>query len=264
MILDDIADKTRERVRVMKQRVSLNDIKTEALSCKVGNDFPFKKALLTKDISFICEVKKASPSKGIIAENFPYVEIAKSYEQAGASAVSVLTEPYYFKGDNKYLSEIKNNISLPVLRKDFTVDEYMLYEAKIISADAVLLICSLLSDKELQSYLEIADGLGLSAIVEAHDESEIIKALKANADIIGVNNRNLKDFTVDINNSIKLRKLVPSNIVYISESGIKTSADVSALKKNNTDAVLIGESFMKSENKKAELEYLRGDSVDKN
>ena len=215
--------------------------------------FPFEQTLKKPGMSFICEVKKASPSKGIIAEDFPYLEIAKEYEAAGASAISCLTEPEYFKGDKRYLKKIAETVSIPVLRKDFTVDPYMIYEAKVLGATAVLLICALLPEETLKEYLETAHSLGLSALVEAHDEAEVAQAMRAGARIIGVNNRNLKDFTVDIHNS---ERLVPENIVFVSESGIKTPEDVGRLYQNKTDAVLIGETLMRSSNKKAELEKL--------
>ncbi|MBO5560534.1 MAG: indole-3-glycerol phosphate synthase TrpC, partial [Firmicutes bacterium] len=218
--------------------------------------FPFKKALAKQGLSFICEVKKASPSKGIIAEDFDYLSIAKEYENAGAAAISCLTEPFWFKGSDRYLEEISKNVSIPVLRKDFTVDEYMIYRAKILGADAVLLICAVLSPSQLKEYCDIAAGLGLSALVEAHDENEIGMALDAKAEIIGVNNRNLKDFTVDINNSINLRKLVPPEVIYVSESGMKTNEDIAKLYKNGVNAVLIGETLMRSDNKKEMLAQL--------
>lgn len=257
-ILDEISDKAKERVRKLKLIRPLEDIKKEAAKLDSNTGFPYEKALRGDDITFICEVKKASPSKGIIAEDFPYTEIAKEYEQAGAAAISVLTEPDYFKGNDKYLMDIRQQVSIPLLRKDFTVDEYQIYEAKIIGADAVLLIVSILSENQLKSYIKIAHTLGLSALVETHDEHEIVRAIEAGARIIGVNNRNLKDFTVDIKNSVRLRKYVPENIIFISESGIKTPEDIQVLKNNKTDAVLIGETFMKSPDKKQMLNNLSG------
>lgn len=201
-------------------------------------------------MSFICEVKKASPSKGIIAEDFPYMQIAGEYEKAGAAAISCLTEPYYFKGSDDYLKEIAEHVQIPVLRKDFTVDEYMIYEAKVLGASAVLLICAILTDEELARFQKIADSLGLSALVEAHTEEEVRRAIASGARIIGVNNRDLKTFKVDINTSTRLRKLVPDDIVYVSESGIRNAEDIAALYKNNTDAVLIGETLMRAPDKK--------------
>ena len=261
MILHEIAEKTRQRVAEQKQKISLEEMKKRALSMEIDQDFPFLSALKQDDIAFICEVKKASPSKGLIAPDFPYLQIAKEYEEAGAAAISVLTEPYYFQGSNEYLSEIADNVKIPVLRKDFTVDEYMIYEAKVIGASAILLICAILSQEELNQYLDIAHSLGLSVIVEAHDAAEVQMALDAGAGIIGVNNRDLKTFTVDINNSARYRSMVPDHIVFISESGIKTPEDIQKLRENGTNAVLIGETFMRSQNKKAELAKLRSGVV---
>ena len=209
-------------------------------------------------MSFICEVKKASPSKGIIAEDFPYVEIAKDYERSGASAISVLTEPQWFKGENAYLEEISKSVSIPLLRKDFTVCEYQIYEAKLIGSSAVLLICSLLDTETIRAWIKLCDKLGLSALVEAHTEEEVKSAVSAGARIIGVNNRNLRDFTVDITNSIRLRNLVPSEILFIAESGIKARADVAELENAGVNGVLIGETLMRSKNKKAMLDELKG------
>ena len=258
MILEEIAERTKVRVAEQKKKVSLEEIKTKALEMDANTGFPFLKALQQEDISFICEVKKASPSKGLIAPDFPYVEIAKEYEEAGAAAISVLTEPYYFQGKNEYLEEIVKNVKIPVLRKDFTVDEYMIYEAKTIGASCVLLICAILDLPTLKKYLDLAHSLGLSAIVEAHDEEEVKMALESGAKIIGVNNRDLRTFTVDINNSARYRKMVPEDIVFISESGIKTAADIQKLRENGTNAVFIGETFMRSADKKAALKELRG------
>lgn len=258
MILDEIAAKTKERIEEQKAKKPLEQIKAQALSMERGGDFPFEKALAKEGMRFICEVKKASPSKGIIAEDFPYTEIAKEYEKAGADAISVLTEPFYFKGSNDYLTAIKKVVGIPLLRKDFTVDAYMLYEAKAIGADAVLLICAILSRMQLEEYAGIARELGLSALVEAHDEREIEMAKAAGARIIGVNNRNLKDFSVDINNSARLRKLVPKDILFVSESGMKTREDIQKLEENGTNAVLIGETLMRSADKKSMLQELSG------
>ena len=258
MILEEIAERTKVRVAEQKKKISLEEIKTKALEMDANTGFPFLKALQQEDISFICEVKKASPSKGLIAPDFPYVEIAKEYEEAGAAAISVLTEPYYFQSKNEYLEEIVKNVTIPVLRKDFTVDEYMIYEAKTIGASCVLLICAILDLPTLKKYLDLAHSLGLSAIVEAHDEEEVKMALESGAKIIGVNNRDLRTFTVDINNSARYRKMVPEDIVFISESGIKTAADIQKLRENGTNAVLIGETFMRSADKKAALKELRG------
>ena len=250
-MLDEIVEKTKERLVESKKNKSLDELKDEVAKMNITQDFPFKEALSGDEISIIAEVKRASPSKGMIAEDFDYVFIAKDYEDAGASAISVLTEPYFFKGSNDYLKEISENVSIPILRKDFVIDEYMIWEAKAIGAAAVLLIVSILSIVELKKFLDLAHDLGLSAIVEAHDGNEIRTALNVGAEIIGVNNRNLTDFSVDIENSISLRRCVSGDVVFISESGIKTPEDVRRLKENDVDAVLIGETLMKCDDKKA-------------
>lgn len=257
-ILHEIAQKTSERIEAQKQVLSLESLAEIAQRRPSTEDFPFEKALRQDDVAFICEIKKASPSKGIIAPDFPYGEIAKDYSDAGAAAISVLTEPFYFKGSNQYLCEIADAVDTPLLRKDFTVDSYMIYEAKILGASAVLLICSLLDEKTLARYLEIAHKLGLSALVETHNEDEVKMALGAGARVVGVNNRNLKTFEVDITLSERLRKLVPSEVIFVSESGISSPEDISILRKIGADAVLIGESIMKSADKKAEINRLRG------
>lgn len=316
MILDEIAEKTKERVAEQKKKVPLEEMKRRALDIVARetyngsspySKFPFRDNLAADGISFICEVKRASPSKGVIAPDFPYVEIAKEYEAAGASAISVLTEPFYFQGSNQFLMDIKKEVNIPLLRKDFTVDEYMIYEAKVIGASAVLLICAILDDEQLASYLQLAHELGMSALVEAHDEDEVRRAIACGAGIIGVNNRDLRTFTVDIMNSVRLRKLIPDMVpakrspvkesakgltkgsgpdtvcdvrsdiesdrgpdpfvecsvhqkmVYVSESGIKTKEDIDRLKANGTDAVLIGETFMRSPDKKKLFAELRGE-----
>jgi len=255
MILDKIAAKTRERVENAKRKVPFSEIKTQAQSLPKG-DFAFEKAIAKSGLSFICEVKKASPSKGVIAEDFPYIDIAKEYETAGASAISVLTEPDFFMGSDLYLTEISKVVKLPLLRKDFVIDPYQIYEAKTIGASAVLLICALLDSKTLKEYIGIANELGLSALVETHDENEVKFALEAGARIIGVNNRDLKTFEVALETSARLRKFVPSDVLFVAESGIKTREDV--LKLGNVDAVLIGETLMRSKNKKLEMDKLRG------
>lgn len=256
MILETIAQANRERYEKTMQTVSLEEIKQKALAMEINSDFPFEKALEKNGISYICEVKKASPSKGIIAEDFPYVQIAKEYENAGASAISVLTEPQWFKGENRFLQEISQNVKIPLLRKDFTVCEYQIYEAKVIGASAVLLICALLDTDTIREWIKICDTLGLSALVEAHTEEEVQSALDAGARIIGVNNRNLKDFTVDITTCTRLRSLVPKDILFVGESGIKTSEDIQNLRKAGVDGVLIGETLMRSDNKKQVLAEL--------
>lgn len=258
-ILNTIAARSRERVETRKTQKSLIDISKEAEGLWIENpEFPFEKALRMKDMAFICEVKKASPSKGILDDHFHYLEIAVDYEDAGAAAISVLTEPDWFLGSDAYLKEIRRVVGIPILRKDFTVDSYQIYEAKLLGADAILLICALLDVVKLKEYLDIAHGLGLSALVEAHTEDEIKTALVAGARIIGVNNRDLKTFEVDITTSIKLRKLVPESILFVSESGIKTPRDIEKLKENKVDGVLIGEILMKSKDKKKQLAELKG------
>ena len=256
-ILDELAAYAKERTRLNKEKLSLQSLRAEAESMP-SSGFVFEKALEKDGMSFICECKKASPSKGIIAEDFPYLKIAGEYEAAGADCISVLTEPKWFLGSDNYLKEIASNVSIPCLRKDFTVDEYMIYEAKVLGASAVLLICSILSPQQIKEYLEVCDSLGLTAIVETHNEDEVFEAVAARARVIGVNNRNLKDFTVDTNNSSNLRKIVPSNILFIAESGIKTPDDVKALKSIGADAVLVGETLMRAPDKKAMLQSLRG------
>lgn len=258
MILDEIAAKTRERIAYEKEKCSLEEIKALAESMPVSLEYPFEKALAKKGMSFICELKKASPSKGIIAEDFPYLQIAEEYERAGASAISCLTEPFYFQGSDQYLREVSQAVSIPVLRKDFTVDPYMIYEAKIHGASAVLLICAILNDEELKSFLNLAHNLGLSALVEAHTEEEVNRAIKAGARMIGVNNRDLKTFAVDLNTSIHLRNQVPENLLYVSESGIKNAEHIARLAEKGVDAVLIGETLMRSADKKTALDELRG------
>ena len=261
MILDKLAASARVRVDRLKAERSLESVREEALSIKPEKPFCFEAALKKEDIAFICEVKKASPSKGLIAPDFPYVHIARDYEAAGADAISVLTEPEYFLGSNDYLSAVKRAVNIPVIRKDFTIDPYQIYEARIIGADAVLLICALLDTEVLTEYIRIADTLGLTALVEAHDAAEVASALEAGARVIGVNNRNLKTFEVDIKNSARLRQLMPEHITFVSESGIKTPGDIDALRKNGTDAVLIGETLMRSSRKAEELARLRGERV---
>ncbi len=257
MILDKIVEATKQRLETKKAINSLETVKAAVKKFQISTPFTFENALKTKDIAFICEVKKASPSKGVISEHFPYIEIAKEYEKAGANAISVLTEPHFFMGSDEYLREIKKVVKIPVLRKDFIIDSYQIYEAQLIGADAILLICSLLDTKQLKEYIKIADGLGLSCLVEAHDETELNSAMMAGARVIGVNNRNLKTFEVDINTSAKLRGLVPKDKVFVSESGIKTKADIDVLRQNGTNAVLIGETLMLSKNISTELSRLR-------
>lgn len=256
-ILDQLADYARYRVEQDKKKIPELAMRDEAEAMGADTGFPFEKALAAPGISFITEVKKASPSKGLIAPDFPYLKIAEEYQEAGASAISCLTEPKWFQGSCVYLKEIAERISIPVLRKDFTVSPYMIWQARTIGASAVLLIAALLEESELTEYREIAESVGLSALVEAHDENEVETAVRSGARIIGVNNRNLKDFTVDIRNSERLRKNVPDDVIFVSESGIRTADDVARLYANGTDAVLIGETLMRSPDKKAMLDELR-------
>ena len=259
-ILEEIAARTRERIAKEKSCISVSELENriQEVNKNAGQKITFLQALQKDGMSYICEVKKASPSKGLIALDFPYLAIAKEYEQAGASAISCLTEPFYFQGADQYLREIAAAVQIPVLRKDFTVDEYMIYQAKSLGASAVLLICAILDDGELRAYRQLAKELGLDALVEAHDEYEVDRALNLGAEIVGVNNRDLRTFQVDTNNSIRLRKMAPDNVVFVSESGIRTSEDIRLLYENKVDAVLIGETLMRSPDKKAALECLNG------
>lgn len=258
MILDTIVEATKIRVAQEKEVETPEAVKAAALALPSDTGFPFEAALRQQDFNFICEVKKASPSKGIIAEHFPYLDIAKEYEVAGAAAISVLTEPDFFKGDKKYLQEIANTVKIPVLRKDFIIDEYQIYQAKVWGASAILLICACLDVPTLTKFRELADSLGLSSLVEAHDEHEVQMAIDCGARIIGVNNRNLKDFTVDVQNSVRLRNLVQDDVIFVSESGLETPEDIQVLRDNNIGVALMGETFMRSPNKVEKLTYLYG------
>lgn len=262
-ILDQIADNARERTERSKRQVSFSDIRRQAEQMPRG-DFLFEKALrktgagAEREIAFICECKKASPSKGLIAPDFPYLQIARDYEAAGADAISVLTEPKWFLGSDEYLREIAPAVRIPCLRKDFTVDAYMIYEAKLLGASAVLLIVSILAETQLKEYLAVCDALGLSALTEVHDEAEAETALRTGARIIGVNNRNLKDFTVDTENSRRLRRMIPPEVIFVSESGVSGPEDVRLLREIGADAVLVGETLMRAADKRARLAELRG------
>lgn len=256
-ILEQLADHARQCIEQAKRVLPPEEIRHQALSLPKG-DFPFQQALKKPGISFICECKKASPSKGLIAPNFSYLEIAKEYEAAGADCISVLTEPKWFLGNDKYLKEIAEAVLIPCLRKDFTVDEYQIYQAKVLGASAVLLICSVLTENQMKDFIRICDELGLSALIEVHDEQEVQTALNTGARIIGVNNRNLKDFSVDTDNSRRLRELIPPNVLFVSESGVRTAEDVETLRKIGADAVLIGETLMRASDKRAKLAKLRG------
>lgn len=261
--MEEIASYARHRVEEAKKKIPLNTIREMAETIPDTN-LPTLEDVLrdkTEKIHFICECKKASPSKGLIAPDFPYLDIAMEYESAGAGAISVLTEPRWFLGSDEYLKEIAAKVKIPCLRKDFTVDEYMIYEAKALGARAVLLICSILPSDVIKEYISICDALNISALVEAHDEAEVGSAVLAGARIIGVNNRNLKDFTVDINNSGRLRALVPPEVMFVAESGIGTHEDVTALIEDGVNGILIGETLMRSSDKKAKLRELLYGSV---
>lgn len=281
MILDTLAQMTKKRIDGQKQVKPLEALKQE-LSEKAKRGelvlpdkeksfeenfnnpslYRFEKNLKGKGIHIIAEVKKASPSKGLIDPNFDYMKVARDYEMAGVDCVSCLTEPDYFKGSDEIFMEIRRALKTPMIRKDFTVDEYMIYQAKLMGADCILLICAILDDEALMSYYKLADSLGLSVLVETHDEEEMERALKIGARMIGVNNRNLKDFTVDIGNSIRLRKMVPENVIFVAESGIKTREDIKELEDCGTNGVLIGETFMRAADKAKELKLLKGEAYE--
>ncbi len=256
-ILDQLAAHAMKRTAEAKKIIPAEEMRARAFALPNG-DFSFERALRTPDLAFICECKKASPSKGLIAPDFPYLAIAREYEAAGADCISVLTEPKWFLGSDEYLREIASQVNIPCLRKDFTVDEYMIYEAKVLGASAVLLICSILTEEQLRQYISLCDELGLSALVEAHDEAETKTAVRAGARIIGVNNRNLKDFSVDAENSLRLREIIPEHVLFVSESGIRNAGDVKRLREIGADAVLVGETLIRAGDKKAKLEELRG------
>lgn len=255
-ILEQLAGYARERTEQKKALVPTDVLRRQALALPKGS-FSFENALKKPGISFICECKRASPSRGLIAPDFPYLQIAREYEAAGADCISVLTEPKWFLGQDEYLREISRSVSIPCLRKDFTVDEYMIYEAKLLGASAVLLICSLLSEAQLREYLAVCDALGISALTETHDETEVETALRAGARMLGVNNRNLRDFTVDPDNSRRLRKRIPDGVLFVSESGVRSAEDVACLAAAGADAVLIGEALMRAPDKSAKLRELR-------
>lgn len=256
-ILDQLSDYAKMRVADAKRQTPLSEIRAMAQAMPKGG-FAFENALKKEGISFICECKKASPSKGIIAENYPYLQIAKEYQNAGADCISVLTEPKWFLGSDEHLKEITQEVSLPCIRKDFTVDEYMIYQAKLFGASAVLLICAILDERQIREYIAICNDLGLSALVEAHDINEVELALKCGARMIGVNNRNLKDFSVDTSNSARLREYIPNNVLFVSESGVKSREDVEIMERAGANAILVGETLMRAEDKKAMLDILRG------
>lgn len=258
-ILQIIAIKTKERIEKQKALHPLEELKQACAQLPINQDFPFEQALRKEGLSYICECKKASPSKGLIDEDFNYLQIAKEYEKVGARAISVLTEPEFFLGSDQYLQEIAQEVKIPCLRKDFVVDEYMIYQAKRLGAQAILLIVSLLDTQTLKQYLDLATSLGLSCLVEAHDEAEIKQAIEAGAKIIGVNNRNLRNFQVNVENTLNLRRAIPKEILMVAESGIQNRSDITLLEKAQIDAVLIGETLMKASNRQAKMAELRGE-----
>nr|WP_297171449.1 indole-3-glycerol phosphate synthase TrpC [uncultured Agathobaculum sp.] len=256
MILDKLAAHARERVASAKARVPFEEIRTQAEALPRG-DFRFEKALAGKETAFICEIKKASPSKGVIDPQFDYIGAAGQYEEAGADCISVLTEPKWFLGSDDIFRAIRLSVDLPMIRKDFTVDAYQIYQSKVMGADAVLLITALLDGQTLEAYLAICDTLGLSALVETHDEAEMKMAAKAGARLIGVNNRNLKDFSVDLDNAARLRAGMPTNALFVAESGVSCPADAARLRRTGADAILVGEYLMRATDKQAALYALR-------
>ena len=258
-ILQTIATKTKERIEKQKILYPLEELKQACSQLPINQDFSFEQALRKEGLSYICECKKASPSKGLIDEDFNYLQIAKEYEKVGARAISVLTEPEFFLGSDQYLQEIAQEVKIPCLRKDFVVDEYMIYQAKRLGAQAILLIVSLLDTQTLKQYLDIANSLGLSCLVEAHDEAEIKQAIDAGAKIIGVNNRNLRNFQVNVENTLNLRRAIPKEILMVAESGIQSRSDIALLEKAQIDAVLIGETLMKASDRQAKMAELRGE-----
>ena len=258
-ILQTIATKTKERIEKQKALHPLEELKQACTKLPINQDFPFEQALRKEGLSYICECKKASPSKGLIDEDFNYLQIAKEYEKVGARAISVLTEPEFFLGSDQYLQEISQEVKIPCLRKDFVVDEYMIYQAKLLGAQAILLIVSLLDTQTLKQYLDLATSLGLSCLVEAHNEVEIKQAIEVGAKIIGVNNRNLRNFQVNVENTLNLRQAIPKEILMVAESGIQNRSDIALLEKAQIDAVLIGETLMKASDRQAKMAELRGE-----
>lgn len=256
MILQQLADYARLRVEQAKQQLPFEVLKERALALP-GSGNRFVQALEQPGLSFICEVKKASPSKGIIDPEFRYLDIAKAYETAGADCISCLTEPKWFLGSDEIFTQIRAETKIPMLRKDFTVDEYQLYEAKCMGADAVLLICALLDTRTIARYLELCATLGLSVLVEAHNEQEVASAIQAGAAVVGVNNRNLKDFSVDFSNASRLREQIPTGVLFVAESGVTSAEDVAALRRTGADAVLVGEYLMRAEDKAGRLQEMR-------
>ncbi|HNX64823.1 MAG TPA: indole-3-glycerol phosphate synthase TrpC [Oscillospiraceae bacterium] len=256
MILDEIIVKRKEQLDREKERISHEKIKELAYKTAY-TPLDFKKALKKDKLSVIAEVKKASPSKGTIREDFNPVEIAVQYEKSGADAVSCLTEEYYFKGSSSYLKEIRNHMHIPILRKDFIFDEYQIYEARVIGADAILLIAAVLDTDTLVKFKKIADDLRLNCLFEVHNEEELKSVISAGAEIIGINNRNLHTFEVSLDVTRTLSAKIPDGTVIVSESGIKSNSDMKAVKGHGADAVLIGETLMKSGSIENEMKSLR-------
>ncbi len=255
-ILEKIAEYANYRVKRSKEKIGQMEM-VQMATAMPKPDFSFENAIRKQELSYICECKKASPSRGLIETDYDYMRIAQEYERAGADCISVLTEPMWFLGREEHLREIARTVSIPCIRKDFVVDEYMIYEARALGAAAVLLICSLLPTNRLKEYIAICDELGMSALVEAHDEEEIQSAIRAGARLIGVNNRNLKDFSVNTDNSRKLREFVPEDVLFVSESGVNCRDDILMIEKFGANAVLIGEALMRAGDKKAKLRELK-------
>ena len=243
-ILDEIVSKKRKRVDEVKSQVSIEDIQNQ-LAQTPSLESNFKKNLENQKQSIIAEIKKASPSAGIIAEDFNPILKAKEYEKMGARALSILTEEDFFQGSNKVLQEVKKITNLPILRKDFIIDDYQIYESKLIGADCILLITSILSDSQIEDYVSKAEDTNLDVLIEVHDEEELVRISRFKNALIGVNNRNLKTFEVDLMNAVRLRKNYNGNQIFIAESGIKSNADIEYLVSNDINVFLIGESLMR-------------------
>ena len=259
-ILERIAARTRESCAIARRVASVGELEERARALaaqETTGSFPFEEALRAPGMSFVCECKKASPSKGLIAPDFDPVEIARSYEEAGAAAVSVLTEPFFFEGEEQFLQDVSAAVDIPTLRKDFVVDELMIFEAKLLGASAVLLICAILDDDELARYVALCHELGLSALVEAYEPEEVPRALAAGARVVGVNNRDLRTFEVDFGRSVDLRPLVGPDRLFVSESGVRDADDVARLAAAGVDAVLVGETLMRASDRRAALDELR-------
>ena len=256
-ILDTIAGYARERVQKDRERIAADRMEQLAMNAPEARGSLFYEAIGKEGLSVICEVKKASPSKGIIDPEFDYRGIALEYAGAGADAISCLTEPKWFLGSDEIFETIRSLVKTPMLRKDFVIDEYQIYQARLLGADCVLLICALLDTGTIRRYLGICEDLGLAALIETHNESELCSALEAGARMIGVNNRNLKDFTVDLDNARRLRDQIPPDRLFVAESGIRTAEDAAAMRRAGADAVLVGEAFMRAPDKSAFLAAMK-------